>query len=211
MIQPTEKSLKMVQEISSKGIPTFHHHYFVLMDIANTFKKKKITYVEIGAYAGASAALMLSRPKTNVVSIDTAEVFTKGQVVQNIKSLGLKTENYTYIEGDSKDDSTRLLLEYNLNEVFKVGGIDILFIDGDHTRQGVFFDFINYKDFVNSGGFIVFDDYNDHIHSPEVKGAVDNIVDGFRESFAIIGCYPNNVGAYPESLKESNCFIIQKL
>jgi hypothetical protein len=39
--------------------------------------------------------------------------------------------------------------------------VDILFIDGDHTRQAVINDWNNFKDFVNPGGFICFDDYYD--------------------------------------------------
>lgn len=70
--------------------------------------------------------------------------------------------------------------------------VDILFIDGDHTRQAVLNDWNNYIDFVNSGGFICFDDYYDDIYSPEVRPAVDSIVaDLDKNKYEIIGPLDN--------------------
>jgi hypothetical protein len=67
---------------------------------------------------------------------------------------------------------------------------DILFIDGDHYKRGVIFDFENYKEFVNPGGFIVFDDYEDFEYSPEVRVAVDEIVKNIDNTkFNIIGTF----------------------
>ena len=65
----TKESLDLVKKITQK-IPSFHHHYHILYDISNIVKKEIINYVEIGAYAGASAALMLHNSKVNVISID---------------------------------------------------------------------------------------------------------------------------------------------
>ena len=41
-------------------------------------------------------------------------------------------------------------------------GIDLLFIDGDHTYGGVKQDFVNYSGLVNPGGLIVFHDICKH-------------------------------------------------
>lgn len=91
---------------------------------------------------------------------------------------------------------------------------DILFIDGDHSYQGVLYDFYNYEIFVNSGGYIIFDDYLDKIYSPDVKKAVDFIVSKLDTSkYEIIGSLPN----YQKSFSNTNVefthlneFIIKK-
>ena len=95
--------------------------------------------------------------------------------------------------------------------------VDILFIDGAHDYNSVINDWKNYNGFVNSGGYIIFDDYNDYKYSPEVKPAVDEIVKHIdRKVYEIIGSplntlddvsvgYNNTYG-----LKNSNEFILYK-
>lgn len=205
-ITPKREHLFYLNFISSH-IPTFHLHYHFLADLADTYGDFPICYVEIGAYAGASASFMLKRNNTKVVSIDSAQVFTKKQVLENvIKAKWGANSTYTYIEGYSNDTSVITYAELEVPN-----GIDILFIDGDHSKKGVWDDFVNYFDMVRAGGFIVFDDYNDPQHSPEVKLAVDEIVATNKDKIEVIGCLPNTLGAHPATLKESNCFIIRKL
>jgi predicted O-methyltransferase YrrM len=79
----TKESLDLVKKITQK-IPSYHHHYHVLYDISNLIKKENINYVEIGAYAGASAALMLHNPKVNVISIDIGDPIRQEDVHNNI-------------------------------------------------------------------------------------------------------------------------------
>lgn len=45
-----------------------------------------------------------------------------------------------------------------LKKILNGRGIDFLFIDGDHSYDGVKSDFLNYKDFVKDGGIIAFHD-----------------------------------------------------
>lgn len=47
-----------------------------------------------------------------------------------------------------------------VNSVLKGRGVDLLFIDGDHTYEGVKRDFENYAHFVSQHGIIVFHDIN---------------------------------------------------
>jgi hypothetical protein len=82
-LKPTQKSLDMVAQIATV-LPTFHHHYHILYDIAETFGDKKINYVEVGAYAGGSSCLMLQRPNTTIASIDLGEPISKGEVLENV-------------------------------------------------------------------------------------------------------------------------------
>jgi homoserine dehydrogenase len=92
--------------------------------------------------------------------------------------------------------------------------VDVLFIDGDHQYDGVIKDFNNYKDFVVKGGYIIFDDYQDYIHSPEVKKAVDDLVGGLNVlEYEILGSIEYDLISktnVPE-LSSSNEFILKKL
>jgi predicted O-methyltransferase YrrM len=203
----TQTSLIEVENISNQiNNKTFHHHYHILYDIANSYPDDcALNYVEIGCYAGGSACLMLQRKNTNVFSIDLGNPINPDIVRQNVNKLNKHNNNYNYIKGSSHDlEIFNKLIEY-------IDEIDILFIDGDHSRDGVILDFEMYSKFVKSGGYIIFDDYNDYQYSPQVKLAVDTIVSNLKNSYNIIGTVKNTLGARPSELIDGNCFIIQKL
>ena len=66
------KSIQIFRSIQSK-IPerSFHLHNHVLYDFRTMLGEEHKVYLEIGAYCGASASLLLSHPyKTTVISID---------------------------------------------------------------------------------------------------------------------------------------------
>ena len=68
--------------------------------------------------------------------------------------------------------------------------IDLLFIDGDHTKKGVLQDWEDYSNLVTKGGIVVFDDYwvgeyeraawkkedDNGVKWMDVVGAVDEII-----------------------------------
>lgn len=203
----TKKSLEILQKVSEKiQDQTFHHHYYVLLDLVKSFHyTKTVNYLEIGAYAGGSACLVAQRPKTNIISVDLGKPIDSEVAINNVNSLKAKDVTYNYIKGNSQSGDV-------FTEVYdNMPHIDVLFIDGDHSGAGMTNDFNLYKDLVVNGGYIVFDDYNDAEYSPEVKAAVDNIVSGLdSKKFEIIGTIPNEYGARPDWLKEGNCFIIKK-
>lgn len=206
-INHTKKSLDIVEYISSEiDNKTFHHHYHILYDIAQTFHHTvSLNYVEIGCYAGGSACLMLQRPNTNVISIDLGYPISQETVYSNVTKLNKHNNRYLYLQRNSQ-------LQETVDKLTdEIDAIDILFIDGDHSYNGVINDFNLYEPLVAPVGFIVFDDYNDHIHSPQVKSAVDNIVTNLNSSYVIMGTLDNLYGARPSELLSGNCFIIQKL
>lgn len=208
----TQLSLDMVRQIAT-DVPTFHHHYHILYDIANTFGDKKINYVEIGAYAGGSSCLMLQRLNTTIISIDLGEPISKEVVFSNIIEYKNNNNYYKYIQGNSQIQETKDKVIETLSNSRVLGytnKIDILFIDGDHSFDGVLADFNMYSDLVNIGGYIVFDDYNDSVHSPNVKLAVDSLVPSLVD-YEIIGTFENTLGAYPSELKEGNCFVVKRI
>lgn len=210
-IDISKESVRLVNEIS-KSVKTFHHHYHILIDIAKNFGNESINYVEIGTYYGGSASLMIHRPNTNVISIDVGHPAPKNEAISNVNRFNIHDNNYIYIEGNSQETRIVNKLIDVLNN-FDNNKIDILFIDGDHSYNGAYNDFINYSQLVRNGGYIVFDDYMDYEHSPEVKLAVDDLVNHkFSDisSYDIIGCLPNSYDAYPNTFKINNCFIIKK-
>jgi predicted O-methyltransferase YrrM len=206
-INHTKKSLDIVEHISSEiNNKTFHHHYHILYDIAQTYDPSiSLNYVEIGCYAGGSACLMLQRPNTNVISIDLGHPISQEIVYSNVTKLNKHNNRYLYLQGNSQLQETVDKLRDEID------AIDILFIDGDHSYNGVTNDFNLYEPLVAPGGFIIFDDYNDHIHSPQVKSAVDTIVTNLNSSYVIIGTLDNLYSARPSELLSGNCFIIKKL
>lgn len=201
----TKQSLELIRLISDKiNNQTFHHHYHILYDIANSYTADYLVeYVEIGCYAGGSACLMLQRPNTNVTSIDLGNPILPDVVYSNVKKLNKFNNEYSYIQGNSSDETV-------ISQINK--DIDILFIDGDHSYSGVINDFNNFSKHVKTGGYIVFDDYHDLVSSPGVYPAVNDIIKSLS-NYEIIGTIKNTLDArgYPADFKEGNCFIIKKL
>jgi len=205
MIVSTQESLDLLTAIS-KSIEekTFHHHYHVLYDIAKTFSSDyALQYLEIGCYAGGSACLMLQRENTSVTSIDLGHPIPKKTVMENVAKLNKHNNLYQYIEGNSQVKSTY----DNLDSTY-----DIIFIDGDHSYDGVLKDFEIYSKYLKQGGYIVFDDYNDWVHSPEVKSAVNFLCDKHSSEFEIIGTLKNTLNArgFDSNFLDGNCFIIKQ-
>lgn len=68
------------------------------------------------------------------------------------------------IHANSHDYGTKFLLKERLiGKGSKVGKlIDFLFIDGDHTEEGVTKDFLDYQSLVRPGGIIAFHDIAEH-------------------------------------------------
>jgi len=205
-MKPTKKSLLLTEEISKKiDNLTFHHHYHILYDIAETFGDKQINYLEIGRYGGGSASLLLQRPNTTVVSIDLGKPINSSIAINNVNKLNKLSNNFTYLEGNSQTDE----MVNRVKSIFN--NVHILFIDGDHSFNGVINDFKLYKDFVKSGGYIAFDDYLDFKHSPNVKKAVDSLINDIKTEYEIIGNVENTFNARPSSFKLNNTFIIKKI
>jgi cephalosporin hydroxylase len=202
----TLQSLVITQTISDQiNNQTFHHHYYILYDIASTYPiDYEVKYVEIGCYAGGSACLMLQRPNTRVISIDLGTPIDENVVLTNVNKLNKLNNSYNYIKGNSQTHEMVSRFKELINE------IDILFIDGDHSYQGVVNDFLLYEGLVKVGGYVVFDDYNDSQHSPEVKTAVDNMIPTIVDRYEIVGTLPNTFNARPDWLKDGNGFIIRK-
>ena len=159
---------------------------------------------------------MMSKYKCSFYGIDIHEMYKSDYASRNIDKFNINKHPHYFITGSSLEQST----EDKVKDMCP-DGIDLLFIDGLHNTDSVYNDYKRYSQFVNPGGVIVFDDYEDY---KEVRAAVDRIV---KESsnLNVIGQIDNSIGAFssgfrnnpksvhykPLSQKErNNDFIIQK-
>ena len=181
-------SRAMLDEIA-KTVDTWHHDHHFMYDLAMEYPEdQKVTYVEIGCYAGASACLMLQRKNTDVISIDTGMV-PFDVVRRNIEKFNIHDNNFTYIHGNSHELETfKTLLSVTKD-------IDILFIDGGHEYLDALSDFGVYRQLVNKGGYIVFDDYGDDNY-PGVRQAVHELKEKYTD--------------YEWMGARGNCFVVKR-
>ena len=114
--------------------------------------------VEVGSDAGGTLlAWRTAFPSADVLAISLQSAsFSTGTL--------LRSHGATVIEGDSHDPNTLDALQAAL------GGraIDALFIDADHTYDGVRRDFLMYAPLVRPGGLVAFHDICHHATMPEV-------------------------------------------
>jgi len=190
-------SLKIFKDLQCR-IPerSFHLFNHILHDIRTCLGHRKCIYLEIGSYVGASALLMLNHHyPTSVICVDPLSLpsshFGGGQSQDQtlLKNLQKLSANSNFQIAKAKSQDPQLLAALYAQKV----QIDILFIDGDHRFDAVLSDFFLYSPLVNSGGFIVFDDYCDSDHSPDVRVAVDLLVERYidRDRYGVIGLIPD--------------------
>ena len=204
-------SVKLLESVSKNmSGKTFHHHSHILYDIRSKLGTGPKTYTEIGSFNGGSASMMLMHPyETTVVCIDpmVAEHAQHDTFLANIRKFNVFNRPFTHHKRFSYDIG---LIETLRSQNFKT---DILFIDGGHDFTDVVTDFSLFLEFLNPLGYIVFDDYNDYKHSPEVKPAVDQIIQQLpHNSFKVYKDFENPHNAfcsYP--LKFSNECVFEML
>lgn len=116
--------------------------------------------VEIGSYTGASAccfgAALLGKGGGKILCIDTwnNDAMTEGSRDTEMEFLG-NTKEYDSLITQAKGFSTMVVDQVAV----QVGHIDLLFIDGDHSYDGVKADWESYKGFLVKGSVVVFHDY----------------------------------------------------
>lgn len=148
-------------------------------------------YGEIGVHNGGSMSIVVSSgsSKKTCYGIDLFEdMYDKTKHLNHAKYTTYqyfrrdnlnKTKSYTNIMNCNTTDSIVNLIqgntyfdqtEYILKDYLSDTQLDVLFIDGDHTKDGVKNDYERYSKYVRAGGWIIFDDY----HHSQVKSAVDS-------------------------------------
>lgn len=147
---------------------------FELLALQELLKNEKIArVVEIGTWMGGTAILwaaMVSRHEGGRVYCCDLSFFYgtfyaayNGKTYDKLMYKGTEFEKYiTEFMGDTHDPAYIARVH---NEV-GLGTIDFMFIDGDHTYEGVKADFYNFSPLVKPGGYVAFHDIlktDDHI------------------------------------------------
>jgi len=133
--------------------------------------KKMNTVVEIGTATGGTFYVLcqVAPPEAHIISIDLpGGPFGGGYDLNDahiFKTYAKKGQTIYLIPKDSHDGATKK----DLLDRLKGKKIDVLFIDGDHSYQGVKKDFEMYEPLVEKGGIIIFHDICKHATAPECQ------------------------------------------
>ena len=139
------------------GIQQKQKEFTELMQIIIDNKYNSV--LEIGAYSNGCTYAFASICK-KVVSIDLVHRSTE------------RFNNVTYITGNSHEVR---------NDIS--GKFDVIFIDGDHTYDGVKKDFELYSDLINKGGIICFHDIWDTEEHHRQGCYVDKFWNEIKENY----------------------------
>ena len=161
-----------------------HDNVKVLRNVCDITNCK--IYAEIGVHNGASMSYAASSENVEeCIGVDLFED-TIGHYVHDNLTMSNTLRNINFhknsnckinlIKGNSNDSNTL----QHMNNILTGRMIDVLFIDADHTYNGVKRDYENYIQFVKINGYIVFDDY-----SPRWPGVV-KFVDSIRNDENIL-------------------------
>jgi cephalosporin hydroxylase len=137
---------------------------------------------EIGLKNGGNTLLFLRALPTvqTMISLDL-QVNNEGR----IRSLARPGQRFVCIEGDTHTPKVRQKLERTL----RGQRFDILFIDGDHSYEGVKQDHTQYESLVRDGGLIAFHDI-----VPDHRGT--------QGSDCVGNCYAGGVHRYWAEIKD---------
>ena len=134
-------------------------------DIVASIRPKKV--LEIGTLQGGTLCVLtrLSAPRATIISVDLpGGKFGGGH--SKLRSLvshtfGKSFQRMHLIRGDSHSEEVAT----RVRDITQ--SLDVLFIDGDHTYEGVKHDFVSYAPLVHPGGIVAFHDIAEH---PEQAG-----------------------------------------
>lgn len=184
-------------------------NYFMRKVSAKEFNPADPAYaqVEIGVFFGGGIIMMLNALKNNncqhaIIGIDplngyyvqdNSDYSNKRDILtnlpidletvkMNIGKCGLSLKNIVFIKDYSQSATAlRVVGKYKIASIY---------IDGDHSYEGLKKDFDNYFNFIVPGGYILIDNYKDS-HGlnhfwPDVTKFIECELVPFNESFRII-------------------------
>ncbi|MEG4838606.1 CmcI family methyltransferase [Microcoleus sp. B9-D4] len=171
-----------------------HHKVIVLKFIRDFFANRIKRYLEIGVHNGTSMSYVLNS-NIPIVAIgvdlfeDTYGYYQQHdhinikQTKNNIKKNNPYNYQFTLIKGNAWDTNTFDQVEQTLQGE----PVELLFIDGDHSYEGVKKDFTIYSPLVTSGGLIVLDDYE-----PRYPGILKFVAEIDWNQYIVLGIFQEN-------------------
>jgi cephalosporin hydroxylase len=156
--------------------------------VARSVKGKQLRVLEIGSLFGIGLSMIYDAvrgqfddihvtamdPLSGFYSVGTLDTLLKIPVCKeifwhNMRIADIPQEHLTLID--------KLSTAPEAHEEAARKRYDLLVIDGDHSYEGVKFDYDNYIGLVEDGGYIVIDDYGSKAW-PDVTRFVDTVVKG---------------------------------
>jgi len=141
------------------------------------------TIVEIGTAAGGTlyAFCQVAPESSLIISVDLpGGEFGGGyseEQIPSMRAFARRDQSLHLLRRDSHDESTRQAVL----SILAGRRIDFLFIDGDHSYEGVAKDFEMYGPLVANGGVIAFHDIVPHPKLPECE--VDRFWDDIKHKY----------------------------
>ncbi len=122
------------------------------------------TVVEIGSWKGKSTyCLARGLQHGKVIAIDPFDASGEDEshiIYQNMKGQKKLIDQFREeMQRLKVMEKIEIFSGYSHEFLGKIPKIDLLFIDGDHSKEGCDFDFVNYSPFITSGGYIALHDY----------------------------------------------------
>ena len=127
---------------------------FEILSLAKTVEAlKPKTILEIGTARGGTLFIWSQLASDEAISCDINDTSIQNELWRAFPPPGSNCR-VTLLTGNSHDANFKQQVEKHL------GGkkVDFLFIDGDHTKEGVTADYTEYREFVRAGGIIAFHD-----------------------------------------------------
>lgn len=157
---------------------SFHEATHILYDLRTHLGDRPVKYLEIGSYTGISSSLVMNHPFPTYATLVDPCRLPKSHFKGTVDQESTIRKNIAKMVPNKFCKLTR---PWELNVGFSPTALpfgetfDIIFIDGDHSTEGVWADYNNTVSLLRPGGFMVFDDYLDWQYSRDVRPAVDNI------------------------------------
>lgn len=175
--------VRTIESISAGRLATASSTMIARLLAAQAIGGPTLRILEIGALFGVASAcfynacvdrygsvhLTLLDPLDGYYGKDADDVITgapvtRATVERNLAAAGVPRQAYEIVQKFSTDDDALAVLASR--------EFDLLLIDGDHSYEGVKWDYQKYGPLVRSGGIILFDDYGVK-EWPDIKRFVD--------------------------------------
>jgi FkbM family methyltransferase len=175
-----------IENICSGRLATNVQDGLLRILLAQSIKVEFLNVLEIGALFGVNLAILYNTclgrfKKIHLTAIDPLDgyygknaydIITNAPISDvifehNMKIMDIPEEDVTLIKALSTDKKAL--------EAARKRSYNLLILDGDHSYNGVKFDFDHYHKLVIPGGYIIFDDYNSN-EWPDVTNFVNQEV-----------------------------------
>ena len=132
--------------------------------------------VELGSYKGRSTRAMLDNSKAHIWCVDD----WNGRYANISQTRDHQYREFLYNVRDhiaaGRVTVLRMTTEVGVVQLRKEAPFDMIFIDADHTYEGVSFDIVAYRPLLRPGGLLC---GHDHQHEP-IRTAVQELVPDYE-------------------------------